>query len=143
MIVAVAIEDRGGMMFNHRRVSRDQAQQADLLTFCGGRKLWMNGYSAQLFAGEQIAVDEAFLQKAGPDEVCFVEDQPLLHGEDKIDTLVLYRWNRTYPADMKLELDLTAYVLTETREFPGNSHETITREIYMRRDNYGKTETEN
>lgn len=142
MIVAVAIDDRGGMMFNHRRVSRDRAQQADLLDFCGERTLWMNAYSAPLFAGERITADEAFLQKAGPDEVCFVEDQPLQPSAERIDTLVLYRWNRTYPADMKLDLDLTAFALTETREFPGNSHETITREIYERRDIYGKAETE-
>ena len=136
MIGAVCIEDRGGMLFNHRRVSRDQVQQADLLAYCADRKLWMNAYSAALFSqnADQIMVDEDFLHQAAEGEVCFVEDQPLLPVYERLEALVVYRWNRTYPPDFKLDLDLNSFVLMEQKEFPGNSHETITREIYMRRD---------
>lgn len=136
MIGAVCIEDRGGMLFNHRRVSRDRAQQTDLLLYCAGRRLWMNAYSAALFSqdAENITVDEDFLHKAADGEVCFVEDQLLLPVLERLEALVVYHWNRTYPSDFKLDLDLGCFVLTEQTEFPGNSHETITREIYERRD---------
>lgn len=133
MIAVVCLEDRNGMLFGSRRVSRDAAQQQDLLNWIGDRKLWMNDYSAPLFAGADIAIEEDFLHLAGPGEVCFVENQPLRPVEDRIEALVVYRWNRSYPATMKLDLDLGTYALKETVEFPGNSHETITREIYERR----------
>ena len=48
--------------------------------------------------------------------------------------IVLYRWNRHYPSDVKWEPDLEGlgFALTETTEFPGTSHEKITREVYVR-----------
>lgn len=136
MIAAVCMEDRGGMCFCGRRVSRDKAQQADLLAWCAGRVLWMSEKSAALFAqaDREIRTDENFLDLAGRGEVCFVEDRPLLPVLDRLEQLVVYRWNRAYPSDRKLDLDLDRFVLTERTEFPGNSHETITREIYERRD---------
>ena len=135
MIAAVCIEDRGGMCFCGRRVSRDSAQQADLLALAGERRLRMNRKSAALFPGTDVTAEEDFLEKAGPGEVCFVEDRPLRPVLDRLEQLVVYRWNRTYPSDLQLDLDPAAdgFVLTEQKEFPGSSHETITREIYERR----------
>ena len=133
MIAVVCVEDRNGMLFGRRRVSRDEAQQRDLLQWRGDRKLWMNDCSAPLFAGSETAVDPDFLTLAGPGEICFVEDQPLKPVEQRIEALVVYRWNRSYPSTVKLDLDLKDYVLREMVEFPGNSHEVITREIYERR----------
>ena len=136
MIVAVCIEDRGGMLFNHRRVSRDKAQQEDLLALCGQRTLRIAPSSEALFReqAERVTVDEAFLENAGEGEVCFVEDRPLLPVQERLEKLVVYRWNRSYPSDFRLDLRLEEWTLTEQREFPGNSHENITREIYERRD---------
>lgn len=136
MIAAVCIGEGNGMLFNRRRVSRDSAQQADLLSLCGGGRLWMNGYSAPLFAdaSDRITVDADFLEKAGPGEVCFVEDQPLAPAADRLEAVVLYRWNRAYPADVRLDLDLSAYELAARTEFPGVSHEHITREVYRKKE---------
>ena len=41
MIIAVCVDDKGGMLFNNRRQSRDRAQQVDLLSLCGEKKLWI------------------------------------------------------------------------------------------------------
>ena len=135
MILSVCIDDKGGMAFNHRRQSRDRAQQEDLLQLCGGG-LWIAPYSAPLFdwAAEQVRVSEDFLKQAGAGEYCFAEDRPLASVVGQMEALVLYRWNRRYPSDLKFDLDLSAFQLTETIEFPGNSHETITREIYQRKE---------
>ncbi|WP_298030076.1 ribonuclease Z [uncultured Dysosmobacter sp.] len=132
MIVAVCIGEDGGMLFNRRRVSRDRAQRADLLALCGGKALRMNDYSAALFrdAADQIIVDKAFLETAGPGDVCFVEDRPLSPWMAEIEAVVLYRWNRAYPADVRLDLDLSAFERVRQTEFPGSSHERVTREIY-------------
>ena len=135
MIAVVCIDDRNGMLFNRRRVSRDRVQQEDLLRLCGGKKLWINRFSAKLFEpfGPQVVVDEAFLQLAGAGEFCFVEDQPLQPWLERLEGVVLYRWNRTYPSDTVFDLDLTAFVCQERLEFAGSSHVKITRETYIRK----------
>lgn len=137
MIVAVCIDDRGGMAFHRRRQSRDRLQRADLLETCRGR-LWMDGGSAPLFAKEQarIRVDGGYLEKAGRGETCFVERPPLSPFVGRIEGVLLYRWNRVYPADAWFDLDLEAlgFSLRERREFPGFSHPRITRDFYERRE---------
>lgn len=124
------------MLFNRRRVSRDRRQQEDLLALCGDGRLWMDGYSAPLFswAAARVTVDEDFLEKAGAGELCFVEDRALAPAVDRVEAVVLYRWNRAYPADVRLDLDLSGFQLAERTEFPGNSHEKITREFYTRKE---------
>lgn len=135
MIAAVCVDDRNGMLFHSRRQSQDRLQREDLLGLCQGRPLWMNGYSAPLFAGheQEIAVDGEFLDKAAEGEYCFVEDQPLAGRLDRLEGLILYRWNRAYPADVHLDLDVSAgFTLLSREEFTGSSHKTITREFYKR-----------
>lgn len=134
MILSVCVDDKGGMLFNRRRQSRDRRQQEDLVRWCTGRKLWVNSYSAPLFEGAQICVAEDFLEQAGAGEICFAENQPVAAFAEKIEAVVLYRWNRTYPADLWFDLDMTDFTLAETTEFSGLSHETITREIYERKE---------
>jgi hypothetical protein len=133
MILAVCVDDKFGMMFNKRRQSRDRMQQEDLLRWCAGRKIWVHPYSASLFEGAELCVDDAFIQKAEAGDVCFVENVSLNGLADEVEALVLYRWNRRYPADLRFDLDMTAYELEETIEFAGASHERITREIYKRK----------
>ena len=133
MIITVCVDDKYGMMFNQRRQSRDRVQQEDLLHWSAGRKLWMHTYSAALFQDAGICVDDAFLEKAEPGDVCFVENLSIKEAETKIEALILYRWNRTYPADAWLDLELSDFELKETTEFTGSSHERITREIYYKK----------
>ena len=130
MTVIVCVDDRGGMRFHGRRQSRDRVLCADVLRLCG--RVRMNAASAALFqdCDGQIQVCEDFLQTAGPGDVCFVEDGPLSGLE--IDTLILYRWNRVYPADVFLPYDLREWTLRACSEFPGYSHECITKEVYTR-----------
>lgn len=134
MLAALCLDDRSGLSFNHRRLSRDRAQQEDLLSLCREHRLWLAPCSAPLFdwAGDRASVDEALLDRAGPGEVCFLEDRlPLM---DAVEGLILYRWNRAYPADVHFRPDLSAFTLTQRTEFPGTSHEVITREIYRRKE---------
>ena len=99
MEIIVCVDDNMGMIFNKRRQSRDQAVVLDILNCVD--KVWIHPFSHKLFEGneERVIVDEAFLQKAGEREHCFVENesmQPYLH---KIEKIILYRWNRKYPFD--------------------------------------------
>ena len=135
MVAVVCVDDRNGMLFNRRRVSRDREQQEDLLALCGEKKLWINGFSAKLFApfAGKVVVDDAFLQLAGEGEFCFVENEPLQPWLERLEGVVIYRWNRLYPSDTVFDLDLTGFMCKERLDFAGSSHETITREIYIRR----------
>jgi len=132
MIAVVCVDDRGGMLFNHRRQSRDRAVRADLLKESGGSALWMNAYSAKQFQPlpPNVQVAEDFLSQAGPGELCFVEDQDLRGRDEQLEGVILYRWNRTYPADMYFTLPLDRWTRKRHEEFAGSSHERITKEVY-------------
>lgn len=134
MIVIVCIDDNKGMMFNHRRQSRDIKVYEDIAAMVGENRLYMNEYSYKLFEGlslESITVDSEFLQQAEIGEYCFVEDVNVLPFIEKIEKVILYWWNRHYPTDFYLDLPLDGWILKETTEFEGNSHERIKKEIYI------------
>ena len=137
MIIMVCLDDKGGMMFNRRRQSRDRVVRERMVQMAGGRGLWMNHYSAGQFAQDDPAalrVDDDFLQKAGEGDFCFVENEALAPWEADLEKLVLFRWNRVYPADRYFDLDLTQgrWSLEDQEEFVGSSHEKITMEVYTR-----------
>ena len=135
MIAIVCVDDNMGMMFNHRRQSQDRILRERILQIFAGRHLWMNHYSAKQFGNDaQINTDEAFLYESAPDDVCFVEDTPLASYEQWIDKIVLYKWNRTYPADVHFDIPLAehGWHLVSTEDFVGSSHEKITEEVYER-----------
>lgn len=134
MILAVCVDDRGGMLFNHRRQSRDKAVIEDLVKFAGVRRILVHPYSAPLFAGQTVTADERFLALAEKDDICFVENVRVGAYIPKCGSVLLYRWNRVYPADVYFDLDLSAcgFTCTQTAEFAGRSHEKITREVYTR-----------
>lgn len=134
MILIACIDDKGGMLFNRRRQSQDRVLRADLLAEAGGRVLWMNAYSAGQFdpPPDSLRIDEDFPRRAGPGELCFFENLDPAPWLAEAEGLILYRWNRRYPADRFFPLPLTGWRLTRTGEFPGSSHEKITKEIYSR-----------
>lgn len=133
MEVVVCLDDRGGMCFNHRRQSRDREVVKNVLALAENRPLWMDDVSALLFAGaENVHVAEDFLAMAPQGALCFVEDRALTPYAGRIERLYVYRWNRLYPADRYFDLRLEEWRLIETTEFPGYSHERITREAYER-----------
>lgn len=134
MVIVVCMEERRGMLFNKRRVSRDVVVYQDLLNSCP-QKLWMNRYSSPLFSQfpqERLGIAEDFLQQAAAGDWCFVENQRLQPYEPVIEAVVIYQWNRRYPADFYFDLDLTQWKLQSSEEFAGTSHEKITKELYRR-----------
>ena len=84
------------MAFHGRRQSRDRAVCARILEDAAGRRLWMSRDTLRLFEApypEYLTAAEDFLAQAGPGELCFVEEPPLLPWLDRLEGLVLYRWN--------------------------------------------------
>lgn len=133
MHVILCLDNNNGMLFNHRRQSRDRAVVEDILNSLQGKRLWVRPYSASLFQGRKmpLLVDDAPWKHALPGDACFVEDTPLSLYTGKIESLTFYRWNRRYPGDLFLDVDLSAgWRLVSQREFPGYSHQKITKEVY-------------
>lgn len=135
MNVIITIDDNQGMVFNKRRQSKDRELRKNILLQAGDNKLWMNEYSFRQFEeelGTNICVAEDFVEKAESGEYCFVENIPLTEYEDRIEMLVLYKWNRVYPSDLRFMIDLSSerWNLISGEEFVGSSHEKITKEVW-------------
>ena len=148
----------GRRQSSDRNVSRDMLREAGSLLPDGslmpaeeamaeGCRLWISPFSKKLFRGktDYLVMVENPLQEALEDEkaekrftghqtiTAFVEDLDLYPYRESIRELVLYRWNRTYPFDRKLDIDLSEYELTETVQLAGFSHDLITKERYVRK----------
>lgn len=137
MNIIVCLDDKKGMLFNKRRQSRDRMVIEDMIASYPGERIHMNSYSKSLFLKypEQIEVEEDFLKHLSEDEVGFVENLSLKPYEKNIKSLIIYKWNRDYPADRYLDIPLEEWELTSTVEFAGYSHEQITKETYSRKEN--------
>ena len=135
MILIAAVDDFGGMMFNHRRQSQDRLLREKILSITGDRPLWMNAYSAGQFQEPipTLRVEEDCLSRAGKGEYCLIENLPAAAHASEIESILLFHWNRKYPGDFYFDIDVTdgGWTLTETEEFPGSSHEKITMEVYV------------
>lgn len=138
MKIIVCLDDDKGMLFNRRRQSQDTFVRRDIIENLRGSRLWMNNYSfKQLKECNQalITVDEQFMELAGAEDYCFVENLPLHSYEEKITELIVYYWNRRYPADLYLDLDLQQWEVAEQQEFAGYSHDKITKIVYVKNKN--------
>ena len=135
MEVIVCVDDHNGMLFNHRRQSRDQAVIADMWKESKGQNLWISSFSSVLFTEymETIMVSYTPLDFAQRGDICFIENLNLMPYEQNIEKIIVYRWNRRYPADTYLDIDLkNTWKMIFQTEFAGHSHKKITKEIYIR-----------
>ena len=128
MKLIVCLDDNNGMMFNKRRQSRDRVLIENALELCKGEKIYINEYSAKLFPENTVEMFENIEQIGN--SFCFAEDFNV--NEEHVDEIIVYKWNRVYPADTYFNIDLKNWNLIESVDFEGSSHEKITREIYRR-----------
>ena len=131
-----------GMLFNHRRQSQDRTLRERILKSASGKIFWMNHYSEKQFKdsenyinnSQNYNIDENFLSKAACNDICFVEDCSVAAFEQKIKKIILYKWNRDYPADFYFDIPLSehGWKLISSEDFVGSSHDKITEEIYVK-----------
>lgn len=134
MIICVALDDKNGMMFNKRRQSKDKVLREYLLSECNGATLWMNEYTAGQFEEgipENVVVDNDFMDKAGEDDYCFIENTSVKEYSNKINKIICFKWNKVYPADVYFDIQLNdGWTLQSSIIFEGSSHKEITKEIW-------------
>ncbi len=131
MKIIVCIDDKYGISWNNKRVSKDRKIIEDIEFL--NVYLHMNNYSYKMFEeygyNKTINISDNIVSESG---FYFNELSDLKKIEKEIDEIIVYKFNRSYPSDIKLDIDLSKYILRETKEFIGNSHKKITREIYIR-----------
>lgn len=132
MKIIICLDNNKGMCFNGRRVSKDRVVTEKIMELTAGSQLWISPFSEKLFDGVHICADEYFLRKAKDNDYCFVENERLEAVRDRISELTVFWWNRHYPSDLKLDLDLSEFQKVSEEEFLGYSHEKVTKEVYVR-----------
>ena len=153
MKLIACVDENMGMMFNHRRQSQDRILRTHMLEMTAGGRLCLSAYSARQFGLEtdtgqtgglrvqvngqaqtEICIVEEPGRKAGELDYCFVEDVDPASLTAQIDELILFHWNRKYPADLFCSLTPAEpdWRLIETDEFAGSSHEKITMTRWQR-----------
>lgn len=132
MHLIVCVDDRYGMSFCGRRLSRDVVLIEHILHLTSGSKLWIHPASAGLFPEKSVVADPAFFEKSQHGDFCFAETTPIPTKIADLESVILYRWNRSYPSTMKFPQELLRGMhLLRAEDFPGNSHEKIIMEQYI------------
>lgn len=133
MTLIFCVDNNFGLMFNKRRQSRDSVVIEDIINNYG--KIYISPYSERLFTeiGANYELCEDFMN-CEENCVCFVEDKYSPDLLKKAEQIILYNWNRLYPADVHLDYQiiLDNFKLTENLIFKGSSHNEIERERYIR-----------
>ena len=129
MTLYICLDDRNGLRFNKRRQSRDIAVLEDIRRCLTG-PLLIESFSEKLIREAEIP----YVLPPEQAEDFFLEDAPGEEVLSRCEKVVIYRWNRHYPGDVHWNPDLEerGFSLAETAEFPGKSHEKITREVYVK-----------
>ena len=132
MNIIACIDDNKGLLFNKRRQSKDIEVIRKIEEITEGKNLLIDEFSQKLFE-EKAVVRADFLESAGENDFCFVENTLVSSYIHKINKVYLFKWNRNYPSDFTFDLDLESnFQLINVEEFPGNSHDLITLEIWSK-----------
>ena len=127
MILITCIDNRKGIMFNKRRVSKDTLLIERLKGITKENKIYVSEYSKPLFDGFDNLV--LSIENLTNNDFYFLENEGY---NGNIDKIIIYKWNRDYPADKYFDIDLSSYELISTQDFQGASHDLITEEIYIK-----------
>lgn len=127
------VDEQDGLSFCGRRLSRDREVYDHILRCCDGKTLWTAPDSAGLFPKGTVRADKDYFLKAADGDYCFLETLPESDVWQRAESVILYHWNRRYPSTEKIPRQYLADMyLCHSEDFPGNSHEMITMERYIR-----------
>lgn len=138
MILIVCVDERNGMLFNNRRQSRDKVLISHIIEKVKKERLYITSFSQDVFdivENKNIIIDNNCIEKANENDYCFIENIDVSNFSDKVNKIILYNWNRHYPADLYFNIPLDNWVVSSENEFTGSSHEKITEKIYVRGNN--------
>ena len=134
MTIVICADKNGGILFNNRRQSRDSKLIEDLAAFAENGRIFTFPYSEKLFSQVScnLQVCENYLEAAKDEDFCFAEREDIVHHLSRADRLVIYRWNKVYPADRFFAPEAHGFRLVGKTDFCGSSHDNIDREVYVK-----------
>jgi len=127
MKIVFVLDQKNGMMFNHRRQSFDQAIIKKIVEDVNEIKgrLWLSDYSKELFASYDVNMM--------PLEEFDLDLEAMIADKEVSIELNFYRWDKVYPSDKKMiftkEL-LDAFFVKASYELSGETHDVISVEIW-------------
>ena len=135
MTVIICTGERGEMLFNKRRVSRDEYVSLDIINTVGGRKLYVKPYSEKLFSdfgGYELCDDP--LAKCSEGDFVFIEDEDITPYLEKAKGLIIYNFSTRYPYDLKFDTPPAelGFRRVDSKKFAGHSHEKIVKDVYRK-----------
>jgi len=133
MHIIICLDDRNGMTFNKRRQSRDSAVSARIAERIKSENavLRMSTYSEKIFPEGCAIISDDYLDIAGSGEYCFTEREDISLYKEKIESIIVYKWNTLYPSDRRLDASLLQErKLVSSQDLEGTSHKRITEEVY-------------
>ncbi len=146
MRVVYVLDQKNGMMFNHRRQSFDQTiikKIVEDVKDTNGR-LWLSDYSKELFASYDVKVmplEEFDLTTINDNDVVYVENidvdlEAMIADKEVSIELNFYRWDKVYPSDKKMTFTkelLDAFFVKDSYELSGDIHDVISVEIWNKK----------
>lgn len=146
MKVIFVLDQKNGMMFNHRRQSFDQAiikKVAKDVNEVEGR-LWLSDYSKELFASYDVNImplEEFNLTAINDNDVVYVENidvdlEEMIADKEMSVELNFYRWDKVYPSDKKMTFTkelLDAFFVKDSYELSGETHDVISVEVWSKK----------
>lgn len=138
MKLIVCLENNNGVIFNKRRVSSDRKVTQRVIELTWGKKLWISYYTQELFVDKDIkstliVISNSIFKKAGENDYVWIENI-MPKNLDDCSELIVFRWNRDYPSDLKFDFDFSdSFELSSAKIIKGNSHDEITEEHYTRK----------
>lgn len=130
--VFTCVDDNYGIAFNNRRQSRDCRINDVIFEMIGDSPLFVDAYSKRIFEEDKVTVKKEHLKNASVGDYCFAERDTLELYDKKISKLVLFKWNKVYPSDKRLMIDLSQRTLERKFDFEGRSHKIITCEVWVK-----------
>ncbi len=120
----ICVDNNMGIKFNNRRISKDIEIIKDIINY-NNYNIKIDDASIDLFQYYQFDINKL---KSTDNSYVFIE-KDILDCEE----IIIYNFNRKYPSDLKLTLNLNNYILMESIDIKGNSHQLITRKRYKKR----------
>ena len=137
MILIACVDQKNGMTLNGRRQTNDRAVRRLILKEAYPKKIIMAPSCATQFNKREqrwILCRANPMESASEGSYCMIETEQASSYVDRIERIVLYRWNTVYPADVFFDLPLhMEWDLISQVMFDGFSHPDVVQEIYIRR----------
>ncbi len=133
MKLIFCLDDTDGMTFGGRRQSRDARVYEDIARDLKGGTLTIAPFSEKLLASAPLTtVTLPDPLEAEEGATVFLEDRvPNDAAWARVRELVIYRWGRRYPKDLTFIMP-SGFRKIAVMTFVGNSHDTITKEVYKK-----------